>query len=429
MKIKLTIAVVVLVASVHGQSHSLQQLIDTALLRNFSVLVARENVALSENANTAGQAGMLPSVWLEGGANFTENNTRLEFFNGEIREAKGAGSGGLNSAVRLSWTIFDGMGMFIRRQELNAFQELSELELKAVIAENIALLTEEYYATVRDLKLLEIYKRSLSISQKRLQLAHHRYKAGAVPETEYLNAQVDYNTDSSVYRQLLLTGQIHLANLNLLMGRKAGVELVIDTANFPLSLSIEAPSKETFLQTNPDYIVAEKRVQLALMTVKSASAGNYPTLDLNLGFTFNTSFSEVGILQTNQSLGPSVGVTARWNIFDAGRISREVKAAKIQYETANISREQVMATAEKEWYILEESNRFYNDLIAFEKSNVILAEKSLRIALKSYELGGISEIQLRETQNRLNEAEGRLVQVQFEKLRTEINLKRLLGEW
>jgi outer membrane protein TolC len=429
MKSLFLVVFIVVTSLCNAQGWALKQMMDTALLKNFSVLIAKEQVNLAETQNNAGNAGFLPSVWIEGGANITENNTKLEFFNGEIREAKGAGSGGLNGALRLNWTVFDGMKMFIEQEKLNAFQNLSEYELKAVIIENIASLTEEYYATLRDLKFLEIYKNSMDFSRKRLVLAKNRFALGVAPETEFLNAQIDFNNDSSSYRQLLLTKQIHLTNLNMLMGRAADAPLEIENINIPESIITELISKEDFSKSNPEYILAEKRVQLAFLNIKSANSGIYPSIDVNAAYSYNSSFSEVGILQSNRSLGPTVGITARWNIFDARRINTEIKSAKIQYEVSRLTKENILAETQKEWYVLTESAHFYQQLISFEEENVAIAQKNVEISMRSYELGGISEILLRESQNKLNMAEIKLLQSKFEKIRTEINLKRLAGNW
>jgi outer membrane protein len=429
MKFLFTLVFVMVTCLCGAQDWTLKQMVDTALHKNFSILMAKEQVNLAEIQNNAGNAGFLPEIWVEGGANRTENNTKLEFFNGEIREAKGAGSGGLNGALRLNWTVFDGMKMFIEHQKLTAFQNLSEFELKAVIIENIASLTEEYYATIRDLKFLEIYKNSMDFSRKRLVLAKNRHEIGAAPETEFLNAQIDFNNDSSSYRQLLLIKQIHLANLNLLMGRSADAKLEIESINIPETIINEPISKEEFSKSNPEYILAEKRVQLAFLNIKSAASGIYPTIDINAAYTYNSSFSEVGILQSNRSLGPTVGITARWNLFDARRINNEIKSTKVHYETSRLTKENILHETQKEWYILTESSSFYQQLISFEEENVSIAQRNIEISMKSYELGGLSEILLRESQNKLNMAEIKLLQSKFEKIRTEINLKRLAGNW
>ena len=89
------------------ESLTLEQAVSRLLENNFDVRIERNNAAMAENLNNIGNAGYLPTVNVEADQYWSSNNTRQEFFSGQVNQAKGAHSRSTVAAVRLDWTFFD----------------------------------------------------------------------------------------------------------------------------------------------------------------------------------------------------------------------------------------------------------------------------------------------------------------------------------
>ncbi|MBU6324353.1 MAG: TolC family protein, partial [Bacteroidetes bacterium] len=109
-----------------AQALSLTQALDTAWKRSLGLTMARNEAAIAALQNTAGNAGMLPVVSLNGGLSFSNNNIEQRFSNGTEISRNGVGATNNNAALGASWVLFDGMRMFAERSRLQALQELGE---------------------------------------------------------------------------------------------------------------------------------------------------------------------------------------------------------------------------------------------------------------------------------------------------------------
>ncbi|MFA6767629.1 MAG: TolC family protein, partial [Parabacteroides sp.] len=65
-----------------AQTLSLQQAIDQALKKNFNILVSRSNANIDKLNNTRGNAGMLPTVTLNGSGEVSYNNIHQKLSSG-----------------------------------------------------------------------------------------------------------------------------------------------------------------------------------------------------------------------------------------------------------------------------------------------------------------------------------------------------------
>jgi outer membrane protein len=111
--------VVVLYGSISAQEVlSLQAAIDSALLQNYRIIVARNQVEIASNNNQPGQAGMLPNVSLNISDSPANNNLRQEFANGSEIVRNNVNSNTLNAQLAATMTLYDGGKMFATRAKL-----------------------------------------------------------------------------------------------------------------------------------------------------------------------------------------------------------------------------------------------------------------------------------------------------------------------
>ena len=98
-----------------GQEYALEKVLELALKNNHNIKVSQNNVEMAENSSGAGNAGMLPTVNVNAGATYSNQDMKLELLaqpDPIAIERDGAQSTGLNAGVGLNWVVFDGMAMF-----------------------------------------------------------------------------------------------------------------------------------------------------------------------------------------------------------------------------------------------------------------------------------------------------------------------------
>jgi outer membrane protein TolC len=181
-------------------------------------------------------------------------------------------------------------------------------------------------------------------------------------------------------------------------------------------------------EQNPDLMMARSNLHMTALDTRSYKSLMYPRISVNTGYNFNKSESEVGFMMMNRNLGFVMGISLSYNIFDGFNIRNDVKTAKIREESARTEFNQV------EQDIQSELLRVYNDyltnlqLVKFESENRLLALRNLEVAIEKYRIGAINDIELRETQQKLLDAETRYLDTQYRSKIAETELLRISGQ-
>src|SRR5690606_25001550 len=198
-KIYLTVCVGILSFQMDAQELlTLDEAVQTALKNNYEIRLANNNLVIDSLSVSPGFAGMLLRVFASLSTNnSTQSSSQIR--NGEPIELDNAKNNNKSYGVGLDWTIFDGLSMFARYDRLKELQKLGEAELKTTILNRISDVMITYYDLVQQQQQLTTLDSTLVISQQRLELADNRFSIGKVSKLEVLNAQVDLNTDRTLY--------------------------------------------------------------------------------------------------------------------------------------------------------------------------------------------------------------------------------------
>jgi outer membrane protein TolC len=173
--------------------------------------------------------------------------------------------------------------------------------------------------------------------------------------------------------------------------------------------------------------LSESDKRLSVIDLKAAQSKNYPYLRFNAGYGYTQNRYEIASFSRQDNLGPNVGVTLGFNIFDGFNRTREQRNARIQIENNSLLNDELLHSLKSDfanvWMAYENNMK----LTALERENVNTAIENYEIAIERYMLGDLSGIQLREAQNSLLEAEERLVQAEYNTKLCEISLLQISG--
>ncbi|HLO73200.1 MAG TPA: TolC family protein [Flavobacterium sp.] len=406
---------------------TLENAVKIALENNYDIKIAQNNAKIDATNNSLANAGMLPILT----ANLTNNNSQLNTKqtqgDGTVRELDGAKNMSLTYGVGLDWTIFDGMRMFAKKEQLDLLEQQGKAELQAAMLTKISDVYLTYFDLVQQQQVIASIDTAIVISNQRLTTAQNRFTIGKASKLEVLNAQVDLNSDKSLLlkqKELFRTTQIKLNALlirDVLTDFKVAKEITLEQNIVFEDIKATAEKQNPQLQAQ---ILSKKVADLNLKQVKG---NRYPTVRLTSGYNFTRSEASLGFITQSSGQGFVYGVTASVPIFNGFLQNKNEKAAQYQVENANFLLEQQKLDLEAQLATLYASYQTNLALIQIEEKNLEIAKQNLDITLAKFKIGTITTIEFRTAQQNFVEASVRYSNAQYITKLAEINLKELAG--
>lgn len=406
---------------------TIEEAMKIALENNFEIKIAKNNSKISETNVTIGNAGMLPTAT----ASITDNNsitnssqTRQDGTTTALDNAK---NNSLNYGVSLGWTVFDGMKMFARLDQLKELQKLGDAELKRTILLKIAQVNSAYYDLVQQQQQLAALDTTIVISNQRLELAKNRFTIGKASKLEVLNAQVDLNSDQVA----LLRQKESYINSKILLNQYLARDPKID---FKVTDQLTVDDKLIFAdllnlaqKQNPALEAQIINKRIAELELKQVKADRYPVINLTTGYNFAESQSSLGFTSEASSRGLNYGFNATLNIFDGFNQHRNEKVAKLQIENSQIAIEQQNMVLNTQLSTAFQTYLTNIELIGLEDDNEEIAKQNLSITLDKFRIGTITTLEFRTAQLNYVNAKVRNSNAQYQAKLSEIALKELAG--
>jgi outer membrane protein len=431
MKTKITLISFILflfcIAKSSAQVLTIEDAMKIALENNFEIKIAKNNSTISETNVTVGNAGILPTAT----ANIVDNNNVTNSTqvrqDGTSTTLNNAKNNSLTYGVSLGWTVFDGMRMFARYDQLKELQKLGDAELKRTILVKIGQVNSAYYDLVQQQHQLAALDTTIVISKQRVQLAQNRFTIGKASKLEVLNAQVDLNTDQVA----LLRQKESYKNAKILLNQYLARDPQID---FAVTDVVTVDNKLVLIdlmdlakKQNPalESQIINKRI--AELQLKQVKANRYPTVNLTSGYNFSESQSSLGFTSENSSKGFNYGFNASLNIFDGLNQHRNEKVAQLQIENSQIAIEQQSMILNSQLSTAFQTYLTNLELIDLEEDNQAIAKQNLDITLDKFRIGTITTLDFRTAQLNYVNAKVRYSNAQYEAKLSEIALKELAG--
>lgn len=406
---------------------TLEEAVKIALENNYEIKIAKNNLKIDETNNNLANAGMLPSV----NANLINNNSLLNTSqtqsDGSLRTLDNAKNFSINYGVSLDWTVFDGLKMFARKDQLNTIELQGKAELQASILTKISNVYTTYYDLVQQQQNMASIDSAIVISNQRVTTAQNRFTIGKASKLEVLNAKVDLNSDISLLLNQKETYKNTKTKLNELLVRPIETEFkVVEEIYYDENLNYDE-LKTKALNQNPQLqaqILSKKITDINLKLVKS---NRYPIVRLSSGYNFNRSEASLGFITQSSAQGFVYGLNATLPIFNGFSQNKNEKVAKYEIENASFLLEQQKLNLESQLTSLYASYQTNKELVKMEEENVAIAKQNLDITMSKYKIGTITTIEFRTAQQNFIEASLRYSNAQYLTKLSEINLKELSG--
>ncbi|MFA8435904.1 MAG: TolC family protein [Marinifilaceae bacterium] len=387
---------------------SLEQAVRIALENNLNIKVAHNEAEISANRATAGNAGLLPKVTASAGTNYSEHSTD------ELSS---------NAALNLSYTLFDGWGSIYNYKILGLQKEQGELQSRFKIENVITQVVTGFYQLSETYDKLRVAEESLDISRERLERNQSRFDFGNINKLEVLNAQVDFNRDSSNYLQSSLAFEEAGRQLNVLMGRSAETKFQLLPESIHFGEFELVSLKEQALNENADYLLAASRLKQDELELKMAKSGQLPKVSLNSSYGWN----ELGYAGTSSNTQLSGGLSISFNLFDGKKKQTEIVNAKIQKENTELEYQNKLLELERD--VVNAYAEYQNNLriLQLEEDALSAAQLNFEQTREHYNIGSVTSTTFREAQLNLAEAQNRMASARYTAKQSEVNLQQLSG--
>jgi outer membrane protein TolC len=411
-----------------SSAQSLPELINTALQNNYQINIVKNQAEIAANNNVIGNTGQLPSVVLDGAANNSYNSARQVFSDESVREGNNAQNSSINFALLANWTLFDGMRVYAKRDQLAYLDRFGQVNSKFYIEQTVTDIVIAYYQLIYEKELLNNLKQSLSISSYRYKIEKKKREVGSGKTIDYGQALVDFQSDSILYLAQENEIKSLMIEINRVINSDLENEIEIRDDRITIAPMPQKDSLMSLVEAN-NYQLELKRLQelISESDLRMAKADRYPKIDLFGGYRYSESFSEVGFIQSNRNYGPTFGVTISYNLYKGGAINREIKNSRIVAENQTLGREQVNNDLNADILLLFAQYQSVMDRIALAESNVDAMNNVYTVAAEQLKTGAINGYDFRLTQQSLLRAEVSLLNLKFTLKSIEINLNRLSG--
>lgn len=406
---------------------SLEEAITLALANNYDIRLVSKDLAIAENNVSVGNAGMLPTVDADishAAAIQNIEQTRV----GDVTEhRRGAKNRSLAYGVNLDWTIFDGLQMFTRYEQLKALKELGESNLKESILATIYDVVSSYFDLVQQKQLINATRTALDLSAFRYQTAENRYQIGRASKLEVLAASVDLNTDTTTLLRQRDQYKRTQIRLNELLARDVNTEFAVaDTMIIAGDLRYETLLNQA-RELNPTLQSALIDHQVSQLELKRIKGARYPVVSVSSAYTRSRSNSELGFATRSRNNGLSYGISASMNLFNGFQQRRNEQNAEFTVEAAEIAVDKVRQNIEAQLLAAYKTYLMNLELVRLEERNKDIAQQNMDITLEKFKLGSIAPLEFREAQRNFVEASTRFSTAQYQAKLAEITLNQIAG--
>lgn len=391
----------------------LEDALSRILEKNHNIILARQQVQISENNEGYGNAGFLPSVGLNAGANRSINDTKQRFVSGQDVNRKGATSSTLTGSIALNWTLFDGMRMFATYKKAEENTALNRLGVKSEIENQVAQAMQLYYAWVQQYQLIQAQKSAIRVSDERIKIASGKLEIGNGNKLDLLQAQLDKNAQLSEM-EFLEQEIIRLqSELNVLQGISPSLKF-LPSDTLPLSYTKGFDSLRTVVfHQNNQLKMLEKNISIRQQEHRELKASYLPVVGLNLSYGLNRTQNEVGFLLFNNTYSLFGGLSASWILYDGGVLQKQNQIRLLELAKAETLFDQMRLNTEGKLQIAWEKMNRQKTQVQREEENLRLAEQALEIALERFRVGSSTSLELMSVQQSYAQAGARLATARF----------------
>ncbi len=375
-----------------GQENlTLSDAIAIALQNNYDIKITKADYKVAAINNAWGAAGRYPTI------DFNVNSNRTWDYNDQADYTQDR----TNAGVTLNWLLFDGFAVWIRKDKLDLYEELSAGNTVVVVENTIQSVILAYYKVLLEQEKLKVAKSLMNLSSDRFAYESERRRLGSLTTYDLLQAKNSWLEDKGRYLVQEVNFKNSVRDLNYLMAQppEKTYAFVEDFKAEPRTFNVDS-LRQKMLANNST--LRNQYISQALLEKEVALKRSdwWPTLSLGGGYNDVTSTTTLSGMDPNNADSYNYYATLNlsWSLFNGGNRKRAVEVAKIDRETGRIKIENMKHTLTNQLYNFYEFHLVRRELLDVAREALETAELNLKISEEKYRSGAINSFNYRDVQ-------------------------------
>lgn len=272
-----------------------------------------------------------------------------------------------------------------------------------------------------------VYKRVYDNAVENHKIVEKKYKVGSVSEYDFIRSEVTVaNAEPNLF-QAENSIVVALWQLKALLGVDMDIDLDVkgSLADFEPLLTTQIQTGD--LSNNSTLKQLEIQEDMLLQSLKVKRAANIPSLSASINYMMNAMNETMKISHYRWMSSSTALFNLNIPIFSGGKRRAEIKQAKISLETIQLQRENAerqLRTAMMSYYSNMQTNVKQFNASA---QNIAQAKRGYDIAVKRYEVGGGTLVDVDNSQLQYTQAELSRSTAIYNYLINQISLETLRG--
>lgn len=396
---------------------SLMDAVKVCLKSNFKIQITWKRNQISQNNNSWGKAGRIPTLSLRfNSIHSAEDNSDTGEYTWFHQNSPG---------INMQWTLFRGFAIYITKEKLDALNRLSEGNAALMIENTVQGVILAYYKVLLEQEMLNTLEEMVKLSESRYQHALNKKEVGAATTYETLQAKISWQSDQAAHLLQQSNKKNAQRNLNLLMGvdteeiYSLTEPFEVDLQEFSIKILL-SKLKENNQSLKNQYINQE----ILKKELKLKRSALYPTLALNTGYDHPWTRITGQSSQRNEFY---INFSVNLTLFDGGNIRRDIKNAQIESKIGELEiKEMEMSLTHQ----LRSSFELYNvqtKLLQVALEQIKSAKLNLEISTEKYKSGAINSFNFRDVQILYRNVVFQKHQTLYNLIATQTELLKLTG--
>ena len=380
---------------------TLEQALEIALSDNPTVKVADKTIEVKKYAKKGTYASLWPEI--SASATYQRYIEKPAFHIGGQTIRIGTAnnlSGGFSAALPVV------NAQLWKSLKLSAMDvELAVEQARSSRIDMIEQVSKAFYQVLLAKDSYDVYKRVYDNAVENHKIVEMRYKAGQVSEYDYIRSQVSVaNAEPNVFNA---ENSIVLAlwQLKALLGMDLNVDIDCAGRLADYESALTAQIEMGDLRNNSTMQQLDIQERMLEQALKVKRAANIPTLSASINYMYNAMDESMRVFHYNWMSSSTALFSINIPIFSGGKRRAEINQAKLDLANIELQRENAerqLHTAMMSYY----SNMQTNVKQYYASSQTISqAKRGYDIAVKRYEVGGGTLVDIDNSQLAYTQAE------------------------
>ena len=310
------------------------------------------------------------------------------------------------------------------------FINLSKINVTRSKADLVSQVSKAYYNVIINKERIKLLESNLIRLKKILDDTKAFNQQGFAELIDAERLEVQYNNlvteKDKVVRLIGLSETV----LKFQMGYKLNDAITLtDSLNLNSETFEELNINNVDVSKRPDYQLLKAQQNLLNLDVKRLKWGYLPTLAAYGAYQYNAQRQEFDLLDTDQKWFKIalVGATLNINIFDGFQRNYKIQQAKISALKNNNTLKSIESASQLEASVAGISyNNAYSSLLA-QKKNMVLAQHVYEVAMKKYQGGVGTNLEIVNAETTLKEAQTNYYNSVYDMLVAKIDYQKAIG--